>query len=76
MQALIAVSRHLESCKATKQLQSFAPDRVFAAYGFHPEQELPTEDQLSELIRWMREHRLTMIAVGEIGLPYYMTTRG
>ena len=71
VQALIAVSRHLDSCIATKQLQSLAPDRVFAAYGFHPEQEIPTEDQLEELISWMSEHASEMIAVGEIGLPYY-----
>lgn len=71
VQALIAVSRHLDSCKTTKHLQSLAPDRVFAAYGFHPEQELPTEEQLDELIGWMGEHASEMSAVGEIGLPYY-----
>ncbi|CAN7556188.1 TatD family hydrolase [Paenibacillus sp. LjRoot153] len=71
VQALIAVSRHLESCKATKQLQSIAPDRIYAAYGFHPEQELPTENQLQELVNWMSEHTSEMIAVGEVGLPYY-----
>ncbi|NOU64950.1 TatD family deoxyribonuclease [Paenibacillus sp. LMG 31461] len=71
VQALIAVSRHLDSCKATKQLKSLAPDRIFAAYGFHPEQELPTETKLQALIDWMTEHASDMIAVGEIGLPYY-----
>lgn len=72
VQALIAVSRHLDSCIATKQLKLLAPDHVFAAYGFHPEQELPTETQLEALISWMSEHVSDMIAVGEIGLPYYM----
>lgn len=71
VQALIAVSRHLDSCNATKQLKSLAPGRIFAAYGFHPEQELPTTDQLEALIDWMSEHVSDMIAVGEIGLPYY-----
>lgn len=71
VQALIAVSRHLDSCKDTKQLQLLAPDRVFAAYGFHPEQKLPTTDQLEALINWMHENKHDMIAVGEIGLPYY-----
>ncbi|OAS16335.1 TatD family hydrolase [Paenibacillus oryzisoli] len=69
--ALIAVSRHLDSCKITNHLKSLAPDRIFAAYGFHPEQELPTTDQLEALIDWMHEHIDDMIAVGEIGLPYY-----
>jgi TatD DNase family protein len=71
VQALIAVSRHLDSCIATKRLKLLAPDRVFVAYGFHPEQELPTETQLAALIDWMSEHVSDMIAVGEIGLPYY-----
>lgn len=70
--ALIAVSMHLDSCKRTRQLQLSAPDRIYAAYGFHPEQELPTEDQLETLLAWMADHVDTMIAVGEVGLPYYM----
>ncbi|SDN74266.1 TatD DNase family protein [Paenibacillus sp. yr247] len=72
IEALIAVSRHLASCKTTDRFRELAPQRVFAAYGFHPEQELPSEDQLNDLMSWIREHVSTMIAVGEIGLPYYM----
>lgn len=72
IEGLIAVSRHLDSCKATERLLKQAPEQVFAAYGYHPEQELPTEDQLNDLIEWIREHSSRMIAVGEIGLPYYM----
>ncbi|MDQ0915282.1 TatD family hydrolase [Paenibacillus sp. V4I5] len=72
IEALIAVSRHLDSCKATERLLMQAPEQVFAAYGYHPEQELPTENQLNDLILWIREHSSRMIAVGEIGLPYYM----
>ncbi|MDR6549796.1 TatD family hydrolase [Paenibacillus qinlingensis] len=71
VQALIAVSRHLTSCQATKQLQTLAPDRIFAAYGFHPEQEIPSETELETLLEWMRVHSNEMIAVGEVGLPYY-----
>lgn len=71
VEALIAVSRHLVSCKATEQLRECEPERVFAAYGYHPEQELPTDAELYELTEWIREHAAAMIAVGEIGLPYY-----
>jgi TatD DNase family protein len=71
VQALVAVSRHLGSCKATKQLRDRAPDRVFAAYGYHPEQELPKEEQLLELMDWIIDHADKMVAMGEIGLPYY-----
>ncbi|OCT14442.1 DNAase [Paenibacillus pectinilyticus] len=71
VEALIAVSRHLDSCKATEQLKKDAPDHVFAAYGFHPEQELPSEEELEALVSWIVEHASDMIAVGEVGLPYY-----
>ncbi|KQX66968.1 TatD family hydrolase [Paenibacillus sp. Root444D2] len=72
IEALIAVSRHLDSCKATEQLLLQAPEQVFPAYGYHPEQDLPTENQLNDLNKWICEHSSRMIAVGEIGLPYYM----
>lgn len=72
VEALIAVSRHLASCKATEKLSSLAPHKVFAAYGYHPEQELPTDDELQELLLWIRQHAQNMVAIGEIGLPYYM----
>ncbi|NQX64510.1 TatD family hydrolase [Paenibacillus alba] len=71
VECVIAVSRHLASCKATKQLKKDAPHQIFTAYGFHPEQELPHEAQLNELISWIREEANEMVAVGEIGLPYY-----
>lgn len=71
IEGLIAVSRHLASCKETERLREREPERVFAAYGYHPEQELPTDAQLDELMTWIREHATTMIAVGEVGLPYY-----
>ncbi|TXK71815.1 TatD family hydrolase [Paenibacillus sp. N3.4] len=72
VEAVIAVSRHLLSCKETKSLRDAYPDRVFAAYGYHPEQELPSESEASELLVWMKEQASSMIAVGEIGLPYYL----
>lgn len=72
VEALIAVSRHLSSCQATERLRAQAPEQVFAAFGYHPEQELPTDSQLQELLAWIQEHASEMVAVGEIGLPYYM----
>ncbi|UKS29121.1 TatD family hydrolase [Paenibacillus sp. HWE-109] len=71
IEALIAVSRYLDSCKATKRLKTIAEGKVFAAYGFHPEQALPDEVEVEELFAWIREHADEMVAVGEIGLPYY-----
>ncbi|MBA2941553.1 TatD family hydrolase [Paenibacillus sp. CGMCC 1.16610] len=71
VEALIAVSRHLASCLATERLSLQAPNQVYAAYGFHPEQEIPHEADLQELLKWISERASAMVAVGEIGLPYY-----
>jgi TatD DNase family protein len=68
---LIAVSRHMDSCQATKRLRDRLPEQVFAAYGFHPEQTLPQQAEMNKLIDWIREHSEEMVAIGEVGLPYY-----
>lgn len=66
----IAVSMDLASCKTNHQLALHDP-RVKPAYGFHPEQELPKQEEAEALFRWMEQHVDTMVAVGEVGLPYY-----
>lgn len=68
---LISVSMHLQSSKNNLQL-SRKDSRVKAAFGFHPEQELPTVNELQELLTWMEDHQQEMVAVGEVGLPYYL----
>ncbi|KGR77282.1 TatD family hydrolase [Ureibacillus manganicus] len=70
VEALISVSFDMESCLKTRTL-SINDSRVKPAYGFHPEQDLPSEDYLSGLISWMEQHADEMVAVGEVGLPYY-----
>jgi TatD DNase family protein len=72
VQGLIAVSRHLESCKSTQKLRNRYPDRVYAAYGYHPEQELPSPEERERLFAWVSAHSSEMAAIGEVGLPYYM----
>ncbi|KRG16232.1 TatD family hydrolase [Lederbergia galactosidilytica] len=68
--AMISVSYHLSSCKQNLSLaQKYS--QVKPAFGFHPEQELPTEQERLALLKWMEEHVESMVAVGEIGLPYY-----
>ncbi|MEH7122560.1 TatD family hydrolase [Bacillus sp. JJ1773] len=71
IEALIAVSFDLKSCKATQEIASHF-QQVYPAYGYHPEQPLPHEDELIKLINWMDHHQDEMIAVGEVGLPYYL----
>jgi TatD DNase family protein len=68
----ITVSRHLASCRKTLELHQANPSLIHPAYGYHPEQELPSAAELEELLNWIAQHRDTMIAVGEVGLPYYL----
>jgi TatD DNase family protein len=68
---LIAVSMNLISCQATMELHRQFPEKVLAAFGFHPEQELPSDQDMDKLFAWIVQHQSEMIAVGEVGLPYY-----
>lgn len=69
--ALISVSFDLESCKRNLQLaQKYK--MVKPAFGFHPEQSLPSDQELTKLIDWIEQHQKDMIAVGEVGLPYFL----
>ena len=69
--ALISVSMNLRSAKRNLQLVN-KYKIVKPAFGFHPEQSLPSEQELEELLNWMADHQKQMIAVGEVGLPYYL----
>ncbi|OIK09728.1 DNAase [Bacillus sp. MUM 116] len=75
LDSFVSVSFDLESCKRNLQLAR-GYDRVRPAFGFHPEQPLPAEGERKELFKWMDEHRSEMVAVGEVGLPYYLRLEG
>ena len=68
---LIAVSVNLASCKLNQALHRANPQLIHPAYGYHPERPLPSEEEQAALFRWMSDHRNEMVAVGEVGLPYY-----
>ncbi|MFH0071001.1 TatD family hydrolase, partial [Peribacillus sp. NPDC056705] len=61
----------LASCKRNLELGRVHGDKVRPAFGYHPEQPLLSSSDLKELLEWMEQHVDEMIAVGEIGLPYY-----
>lgn len=68
--AAISVSTDLDSCITTKKWsQTF--DFIKAAYGYHPEQPIPSDTYLSNLFTWIYTNKDSMTAVGEVGLPYY-----
>lgn len=70
VEALITVSFHLQS---SKQNLAFAKGdgRIKAAAGFHPEQELPSDSEVEELLAFIRKNHKDLVAIGEVGLPYY-----
>ncbi|MFC7686484.1 TatD family hydrolase [Ureibacillus sp. GCM10028918] len=70
VEALVAVSFDLPSCIKNRS-SSLEDNRIHAAYGFHPEQDIPSIEEMDQLFSWMKEHIDEMVAVGEVGLPYY-----
>lgn len=71
IEALISVSFHMDSSKRNLLL-SQKYQKVKPAFGYHPEQALPSENELKGLLNWMDDHHDEMIAIGEVGLPYYL----
>lgn len=68
---LISVSMDLPS--SIKNMYLMKQDkRIKPAFGFHPEQTVLTKDEEKKLFAWMTKHVDDMVAVGEVGLPYYL----
>ncbi|WP_400246913.1 TatD family hydrolase [Niallia sp. JL1B1071] len=71
LQSAISVSTDLQSCKKTEKLsQEFA--FIKAAYGYHPEQSVPSDNALTALFIWINKNQNSMTAIGEVGLPHYI----
>lgn len=66
---MTAVSMNLSSSIRTLNIKKKYPDKIFAACGFHPEQEA---QDIDPLIQFIHEHIDQIDAIGEIGLPYYV----
>lgn len=74
--AVVAVSMNLRSSMVNREFALRYPEKVHPAYGFHPEQPIPSEVELNELFAWIRlRHEAgEQFAIGEVGLPYYTRT--
>ena len=70
VESLISVSMDLDSCKNNLRL-SQQDLRIKPAFGFHPEQFLPREEELEHLFHFLWEQQHAMVALGEVGLPFY-----
>ena len=69
--AIVAVSNDFTS--SVKQIEFAKLDRrIKPAIGYHPEQALPSESELSAILRLIDDHVDCLTAIGEVGLPYYL----
>ncbi|MFC3038704.1 TatD family hydrolase [Virgibacillus xinjiangensis] len=71
VEKLIAVSSDRLSAQKNLSLSRKNPD-ILPAFGFHPEQRLPSEEDLADLFQFIRQNSQEMTAVGEVGLPHYL----
>ncbi len=72
--SLISVSTNLSS--AVENLALYQKDeRIKPSFGYHPEQPLPTDEELADLIQFMDKNHQAMVAIGEVGLPYYTNVK-
>ncbi|PID22398.1 DNAase [Sporosarcina sp. P3] len=68
--AIVAVSNDYIS--SVKQIEFAKKDsRIKPAIGYHPEQALPSESELSAILRLIDDHAEGLTAIGEVGLPHY-----
>ncbi|WP_226677325.1 TatD family hydrolase [Rossellomorea aquimaris] len=70
VKSLISVSFHLRSSQHNIEIAR-EDARVKPAAGFHPEQNLPGEKDIQLLMDFIEEHHQELVAIGEVGLPYY-----
>jgi TatD DNase family protein len=68
---VIAVSNDLASSYKTLELQEKYRDFVYPCAGFHPERPLPADKDFFEWQSLIKMEHERIIAIGEIGLPYY-----
>jgi TatD DNase family protein len=73
VECVVAVSMHLASSITNYELALQNPGRLHPAYGFHPEQPIPSAAEMDSLFDWirMRHEAGERFAIGEVGLPYY-----
>lgn len=70
VESLVCVSSDVESAEAVLTL-SRKDSRVKPAVGYHPEQALPSETELRRLLDLIDKYQDKIVAIGEVGLPYY-----
>lgn len=70
IESLVTVSSDLSSAKANLKLHR-AYNQIKPAFGFHPEQPVLDKEEMETLCAFVGLYHQEMIAIGEVGLPYY-----
>ncbi|MEG9499979.1 TatD family hydrolase [Mannheimia indoligenes] len=71
LEGVLAVATDLGSCERLLALKEQYSNFYIAA-GFHPEQTLPSENELEKLFDFIAKNHQKLTACGEVGLPYYL----
>lgn len=71
IEGLVAVASDLDSSLQVLELGK-RNHKVFPAIGWHPEQELINQVELNQLMELIKSRQDNIIAIGEVGLPYYL----
>lgn len=68
---MVAVGCDPATNASTLAVAASAPKAVWAALGFHPEWERLTDEDLEQVERQIAAHHPRLVALGEVGLPWY-----
>jgi TatD DNase family protein len=68
---MIAVGCDLDTNARTLAAARVAPKAVWPAFGFHPDRPELTDDDLDRVEEQIAQHHQYLVAIGEIGLPWY-----
>lgn len=71
VEGVISAATDLKSCYTLLNLQEKYPDFVHIALGYHPEQNLPKETELIEILNLIEQEKDNVIAIGEVGIIHY-----
>lgn len=71
IKALIMVSNHLSSAQNNLSLAT-QHSKLKPLIGYHPEQSIPSDQELNDLIELISKNHRHLTGIGEIGLPHYL----
>ncbi|SFG24867.1 TatD DNase family protein [Halobacillus alkaliphilus] len=71
LSSMITVSSDLKSGIMNLNLAQ-DDQRIKPALGYHPEQPLPSEEEIQKITVLARRYKHRIAAIGEVGLPYYL----